>query len=732
MSRLDKAVDVLAAAKVWKEKCLVGGESLLSSNDLWTRQNLKSLQRLLAEEKGAGDGTFHEQFKGRLQPAATTVVQLFAECLWVYYLLIDTVPEATKREHIRTVWAWSGEGLPDDQRLLGRELGKGLINPGKSYSANLHQETAYLVDLVLAWRNESQKDQIKDPWNFARWVDGQAASGRSQLRHAVLYMLFPDDFEPIMSSGQKRGKVRRYGMGEGSHSESEIWSPVRIDQELQSTRRELARLYGDQFEFDQIENVHYKTWLRKEFGDIKVWVHSTGSGGRNWDRIRQVGKIALSETALGDLRQFESKDAIRQALIKAGAGKKPNHRTLACWQFSQELSIGDVLIAFYGRPPRLLGWCRITGDYRYASERLDLRHSRSVEWHSCPKPVVMIATRNIINKPLTLTHNNWCSTVSRAFLKMDLIGLGTAPAWVEPKEDLFLTTEQFDRIVASLTLRKNVMLQGPPGVGKTFIAKRIAWHLAGIKDPDIIGMVQFHQSYAYEDFVQGWRPTEAGGFTLRDGVFLEFCKKARQRPDVPHTFIIDEINRGNLSRIFGELLMLIEADKRGDEHAIALTYGAAGERFSVPANVHILGLMNTADRSLAIVDYALRRRFAFESLKPEFNSDKFRKFLLDHQVGEKLIATIVRKLNALNDTITSDDDLGKGFRIGHSYFVPAKANELDESSYRNIIETQIAPLLREYWFDSRSRAEQAIEDLLPERDDLTPPSEEAAAEPNRP
>ena len=222
-------------------------------------------------------------------------------------------------------------------------------------------------------------------------------------------------------------------------------------------------------------------------------------------------------------------------------------------------------------------------------------------------------------------------------------------------------------------------------------------------------MVQFHQSYAYEDFVQGWRPTETGGFTLRNGVFFEFCKRAEQQPDIPFVFIIDEINRGNLSRIFGELLMLIEADKRGPEHAIALTYGATGERFSVPDNVYLLGLMNTADRSLAIVDYALRRRFAFETLKPAYDTREFREYLLEAEVDKDLVDRIVRNLSALNKRIRDDKDLGPGFEIGHSYFVPEES--ADEQWYLGIVNAQIAPLLREYWFDRPEQVNKLVEDM---------------------
>lgn len=274
-------------------------------------------------------------------------------------------------------------------------------------------------------------------------------------------------------------------------------------------------------------------------------------------------------------------------------------------------------------------------------------------------------------------------------------------------EGLFLDDRQFERILVSIARGKNLILQGPPGVGKTYIARRIAWCLTGSKDPHRIEMVQFHQSYAYEDFVQGWRPNDAGGFTLRNGVFFAFCARARKQPEARFVFIIDEINRGNLSRIFGELLMLIEADKRGTDHAIPLTYSTDGERFSVPKNVYLLGMMNTADRSLAMVDYALRRRFAFEELRPAYGSEKFREYLIEAGIEHTLVDRIERNMAAVNEAVREDRDLGPGFEIGHSFFVPDDdTDSADDRWYDSIIETKIAPLLREYWFDRPPRVEE--------------------------
>ena len=195
-------------------------------------------------------------------------------------------------------------------------------------------------------------------------------------------------------------------------------------------------------------------------------------------------------------------------------------------------------------------------------------------------------------------------------------------------------------------------------------------------------------------------------------MFFEFCKRAGKSPDTPFVFIIDEINRGNLSRIFGELLMLIEADKRGSEYAIPLTYSATGERFAVPDNVHVLGLMNTADRSLAMVDYALRRRFAFETLRPAYRTEEFREYLIEAGVDRSLVNRIEDRISAINERIREDTDLGPGFQIGHSYFVPDDGvDSPDERWFRTIVDTQIEPLLREYWFDRPETVDELLETL---------------------
>lgn len=275
----------------------------------------------------------------------------------------------------------------------------------------------------------------------------------------------------------------------------------------------------------------------------------------------------------------------------------------------------------------------------------------------------------------------------------------------------FISEVDFLQTVALLKRKKNIILQGPPGVGKTFIARKLAYEIMQeIKDANI-EMVQFHQSYSYEDFIQGLRPTQKGGFDLKDGIFYSFCQRALAHPDRPFFFIIDEINRGNLSKIFGELMMLIEADKREEKFALKLTYAEDEEdRFYVPSNLYIIGTMNTADRSLAIVDYALRRRFAFITLQPDYGNN-FRSFLTSKGLSAGMVEHICSVVTKVNSKIKEDINLGEGFQIGHSYFCTFTTNEDENKWWNEILSFELKPLLEEIWFDDSSIVSEVLKQL---------------------
>ena len=270
--------------------------------------------------------------------------------------------------------------------------------------------------------------------------------------------------------------------------------------------------------------------------------------------------------------------------------------------------------------------------------------------------------------------------------------------------ELFLSREEAEDILLLWRSKRNIILQGPPGVGKSFAAHKLAFALMAIEDRDKVGFVQFHQSYSYEDFVEGFRPAEQG-FELKPGKFVEFCRKAEADPKHTYVFIIDEINRGNLSKILGELMLLIEPDKRDPKWAMPLASGKVP--FHVPPNVFIMGLMNTADRSLAVVDYALRRRFAFVSLMPNLASPRFDEHLEKIGVGADVRIMLRARVGELNDEIVGDTiNLGPGFAIGHSFFCAAPSGgERDIDWYHRVVRTELVPLLQEYWFDAPEKAD---------------------------
>ena len=278
----------------------------------------------------------------------------------------------------------------------------------------------------------------------------------------------------------------------------------------------------------------------------------------------------------------------------------------------------------------------------------------------------------------------------------------------------FVEWERISNMLERLRSKKNLILQGPPGTGKTWLAKRLAWALVGQKDEKKVRAVQFHPNLSYEDFVRGWRPSSEGKLDLVDGPFLEMVKAAEEDRNNAYVLVVEEINRGNPAQILGEILTLLEADKRSPDNALELTYRHKGEQgIYLPPNLHVVGTMNIADRSLALVDLALRRRFAFIDLKPEIG-ERWKAWVRE-QCGfdDAILSDIQERMSSLNEIIEADPKLGRQFQIGHSYVTPPPGVETDPGTwYRDVVESEIGPLLDEYWFDEPSKAQREQEKLL--------------------
>ena len=576
MARLKEHKQILPAAEHWKQRCLLGQRSLFTDRSLWTRENFEELHALFVANPDESKVSFLAKLERQLSPGSPDAKCLWAEMTWLYRLIEyrGSMGPESKRTRIADTWRSSGRDFPEDHNLLtDAVLRGGIVDPGRAFNAHEWREYRFFVVAMIEWYaldRRQRESLLKDPWEFASWLDSTEFAANRMFRHAIVFLLFPSEFEPVISNSGKKAIVSRLHRGDRLDKSN----AVAVDRALLAIRRRLESEYPDQ------ELHFYRSPLEE------LW--------------------------------------------KEPAPPKPPKK------------------------------------------------SQTVREKS-PQPYQADPTA-----PYTPD---------------------------DAHQDLFIPPDDFNRLITSIKSRKNLILQGPPGTGKTFIARRIAWCLIGRKDNGPIEMVQFHQSYAYEDFVQGYRPTDDGGFKLKDGVFHRFCERARAKPDTPHVFIIDEINRGNLSRIFGELLMLIECDKRSEDYAVALIY--SDRRFHVPENVYILGMMNTADRSLALVDYALRRRFAFETLEPaygtEYGRTAFEKYLVEDKGADTdLVTRISDRMGKLNETIRNDKELGRGFQIGHSYFVPGDGDDPSEAWYKDIVDTQIAPLLREYWFDAPEDVEKEV------------------------
>ena len=444
----------------------------------------------------------------------------------------------------------------------------------------------------------------------------------------------------------------------------------------------------------------------------RYWLMSLGEHARFWDECYRDGIACLGWDDLGDLTQYQS----REEIAAQGLGKNDS---LACWEFGSVMERGDIIFSKRTRrgAGQALGHGIVTSRYRFDSARNEYRNVRKVEWLSNFPEGVAVRDKDTVVK--TLTDISQYREMVQQFKVALGIGNGTPDRSSYSidtilDEGAFVGRSELERLKSRLKEKKNLILQGPPGTGKTWLAKRLAYALIGKRDPRRVCAVQFHPTLSYEDFVYGWRPAD-GGLDLVDGTFLRAIEVAKNSSD-PFVVVIEEINRGNPAQIFGELITLLEADKRTVDAAIELAYARPGEPRTVyvPENLYVIGTMNIADRSLALVDLALRRRFAFATLEPRLD-DRWRNWVVEELgVDGDLVADIQRRMVNLNDSIAGERGLGKQFRVGHSYVTPTRRLASGDTRrwFRHVVDTEIVPLLEEYWFDDVERVRKERDDLL--------------------
>ena len=476
----------------------------------------------------------------------------------------------------------------------------------------------------------------------------------------------------------------------------------------------LCKDYLDKTEFNNFAELSHASYLDKvdyektddgigdeDIPSVHYWLLAPGEGANKWDEFYENNIMALGWGNFDNIKNYPTKEEINKKLqIMYGDNKKHFNDTLALYQFAYDIKEGDIVFAKRGIG-EIIGKGIVESDYEYDSTK-DYPHIRKVKWiHKGDWNYSKEFNGKLAMKTLTdITPYNGLIRNINTLIGDDEIEKTSQYLEYSKEEflnEVYIDEMEYETIVNLLKYKKNLIIQGAPGVGKTFMAKRLAYSIMGEKNLDRVMMVQFHQSYSYEDFIMGFRPTN-DGFELKNGTFYNFCKKAEIDDENDYFFIIDEINRGNLSKIFGELFMLIESDKRGESKKIQLLY--SDESFFIPENVYIIGLMNTADRSLAMIDYALRRRFAFFDLKPGFQSRGFKEY--QEEISDSQFDKLIEVIESLNDDIKDDDSLGEGFRIGHSFFSNLSSADLEEKM-KFIVEYEIIPLIKEYWFDEEDK-----------------------------
>jgi 5-methylcytosine-specific restriction protein B len=715
----------------WRNKCLLNDRSLFSDESLWKKENFDELIKNYVENPVTdSDKGFYEKLEIQLQNCSPETIKLTAECIWLLYILVEqhTISVETKIKRIKQIWELSGEEFPESQRFLNEKYLVGLLAPGLAFKTMIWKELSYLITTFSEWKalNFNEREKLlsdKECWNFCEFATSRENGDSCAFRHMLLYMVFPKYFEAIASKNFKTIiylTFRDFANNDEFLENNELCT---LDKTVHEIRKQFEKEHGDNFSFFKSPWKNY--WKPDEVPQIKYWIENIK---QKWhteeENERGIGEVAWSPTKASDgsKRYEEIKEAkpgdivfhfvndkglVGVSKVKEECKEVPGNdferATGTPWE-GRESFYAAELDQFQSLDPILLKEQIFENPKTSAALRkfLDVNNSK----------------KTFFNKRMNIQQGSYFTEAPRALiiaLNMRYKELnGIDLPYLEGLNPAVDTRDRFSKLVQDINFnyeggkerlrkiidvikeKKSVVFYGPPGTGKTFIASKIAEYLTKGKRKNW-DIIQFHQSYSYEEFMEGFRPTlnkeqESLNFQLKSGRFKTFCEEARKAEDEkPFVFIIDEFNRGNVTKIFGELMYLLEY--RQESESIVLPY--SGKRFWIPPNVYIIGTMNTADRSLAIMDFALRRRFAFLRFDPEY---QILRTFLKNQDKEELAEKLIKMLAEVNRKITDKD-----FHIGISYFMK---KDLNENHAKRIWEFEIETYLEELFHEDTEKIKE--------------------------
>ncbi|MFD1511051.1 McrB family protein [Lacimonas salitolerans] len=695
----DHNVDpIYAAAQTWRDKSLIsGGSVFIDGKELLSQKLLDELDRRFVKNLDIGEGDFLSKLKVQLSEGSADCRQLMAESLWLALLFPSNVGATKKRENVLEIWSWSSTDLDATHPLLSDAVLKGIGSAGTAYNTHRWRELVFLIGALRDFkaRDGSEREQItSEPWAFSGWLSSLPDARHRQLIHILPHLLFPDTFERISSESDKRQILA--GFGDTPEKEIKKWSTVEIDRALHELRHRLEEEHGADIDFYQEE--FEAQWKNQ----TKNWLLSWNPSKWNWETLATDRATTISgEKADNRWRCSSNKprEGDRVFLFRTGSPPKG------------VVAVGKVTRA----PYEAEHWEQARGDAGETTRFVDVAFD-SVRDATSDEivPLEQLQSRepgqewNPRSSGIEIKAKA-ARTLERLWKALPSIESGATPLGGDIGAE--------DASPKKLAPPKNLILYGPPGTGKTHSLKKMR---QDYKDEagERFEFVTFHQNYAYEDFVEGIRPVAENGtviYKVIPGVLKRLCDRARRSPDKRFALFIDEINRGNVAKIFGELITLVEVDKRIHTDAsgnqvpncdgLEVTLPYSGKRFGVPANVDVIGTMNTADRSIALLDSALRRRFRFEELTP------LPGLLKSIDDGEGNAIDLRQLLQAMNARLSRL--LHRDQTLGHSYFYHVKS--FDE--LRRVFAREILPFLQEVFYDDWRQiryilADQAVEEEL--------------------